>query len=79
MLDEQQRKPHTPQRNGGPDDADRGYDIHLAERYLTYPAVDRHLPEHSRDPRIALAVLESEVLLDGDPMKNLATFVTTFM
>ena len=51
----------------------------LAERYLTQPAIDRRLPEHSREPRMALALLESEMLLDGDPAKNLATFVTTFM
>ena len=60
-------------------DADIGLDVHIAERYFTQPATVRHLPEHSREPRTALAVLESEVLLDGDPMKNLATFVTTFM
>jgi glutamate decarboxylase len=60
-------------------DPNAGYDEHIAERYFTQPAIDRRMPDHSRDPRSALAVLESEVLLDGDPMKNLATFVTTFM
>jgi glutamate decarboxylase len=54
-------------------------DVHFSERYLTQPAAQRHFPEHSRDPRTALALLESEVLLDGDPAKNLATFVTTWM
>jgi glutamate decarboxylase len=62
-----------------PEDINIGYDEHIAERYFTQPAIDRRMPEHSRDPRTALALLESEVLLDGDPMKNLATFVTTFM
>ena len=65
--------------NQHPEDVDCGYDRHLAERYLTEPAMNRQMPEHSRDPEIALALLESEVLLDGDPMKNLATFVTTYM
>jgi glutamate decarboxylase len=60
-------------------DVDTGYDVHIAERFFTQPAIDRDLPKHSRDPDTALALLESEVLLDGDPMKNLATFVTTFM
>jgi len=60
-------------------DIDVGLDEHVAERYFTQPAIDRQLPEHSREPRTALALLESEVLLDGDPMKNLATFVTTWM
>lgn len=56
-----------------------GREINLAERYFTEPAPVRELPEHSRDPRVALALVESEMLLDGDPAKNLATFVTTFM
>lgn len=51
----------------------------LAERYFTKPVADRRLPEHSCDPRVALATVESEMLLDGDPAKNLATFVTTWM
>src|SRR3954452_9880571 len=61
------------------DAADIGFDVHVAERYFTQPAIDRRLPEHSREPRTALALLESEMILDGDPAKNLATFVTTFM
>jgi len=51
----------------------------LAERYFTEPAVDRRIPEHSRDARAALAMVQSEMLLDGNPDKNLATFVTTEM
>ncbi len=67
-------------KNERPDDgADIGFDVHVAERYLTEPAIDRRLPEHSREPRTAVALLESETILDGDPAKNLATFVTTFM
>ena len=54
-------------------------DVTPAERYLTKPAIDRRLPEHERDPRLAMAIVESEMLLDGDPAKNLATFVTTWM
>ena len=54
-------------------------EISLAERYFTKPAIDRRLPEHSREPRVALAMVESEMLLDGNPEKNLATFVTTWM
>jgi glutamate decarboxylase len=54
-------------------------DISLSERYLTKPAVSRRLPERGVAPREALTLLESEMLLDGDPSKNLATFVTTYM
>jgi len=56
-----------------------GREVNFAERYFTEPAPVRELPEHSRDPRVALALVESEMLLDGDPAKNLATFVTTWM
>jgi glutamate decarboxylase len=56
-----------------------GREVNFAERYFTELAPVRELPEHSRDPRIALALVQSEMLLDGDPAKNLATFVTTFM
>jgi glutamate decarboxylase len=55
------------------------YDEHIAERFFTKPAPMRKFPEHSQSPDTALALLETEVLLDGDPTKNLATFVTTFM
>jgi glutamate decarboxylase len=51
----------------------------LAEQYLTQPAPVRHIPEGSLTPRAAYNILQSEVLLDGDPSKNLATFVTTWM
>ncbi len=54
-------------------------EVSLAERYFTKPAISRQMPEHSREPRVALALLESEMLLDGNPEKNLATFVTTWM
>jgi len=58
---------------------DDGREVNFAERYFTELAPVRELPEHSRDPRVALALVQSEMLLDGDPAKNLATFVTTFM
>ena len=51
----------------------------IAERYLTQPALDRRLPEDGRDPRTALSIVQSETLLDRNPAKNLATFVTTWM
>jgi glutamate decarboxylase len=47
--------------------------------YFTEPAIDRRLPEQGLEPRDALATVQSEMLLDGDPGKNLATFVTTWM
>ena len=47
--------------------------------FLTEPATVRELPAEGLPPREALEALQSEVLLDGDPAKNLATFVTTWM
>jgi glutamate decarboxylase len=47
--------------------------------FFTEPAIDRRLPEQGLEPRDALATVQSEMLLDGDPGKNLATFVTTWM
>ena len=51
----------------------------IAERYFTHPAISRKMPEESTTARTALHVVQSEALLDGDPGKNLATFVTTWM
>jgi glutamate decarboxylase len=53
--------------------------ITIAERYFTQPGIDCHLPEEPMEPRTALRIVESESELDGDPAKNLATFVTTWM
>ena len=51
----------------------------LAETFFTKPAPDHELPAHGIEPRAALEVLRSEVMLDSRPDKNLATFVTTQM
>ena len=55
------------------------YDQHIAERYFTQPPPSRDFPAHSEDQWTARTLLQSEVILDGDPNKNLATFVTTWM
>ncbi len=47
--------------------------------FMTEPATVRELPPQGIPPREALEAVQSEVLLDGDPWKNLATFVTTWM
>jgi glutamate decarboxylase len=51
----------------------------LAETYFTKPAHKRDFPEVGTEPRAAMLMLESEMMLDGEPEKNLATFVTTYM
>lgn len=51
----------------------------LAETYFTQPAPSRKMPEHRTEADAALKLLQSEMLIDGEPNKNLATFVTTYM
>jgi len=50
-----------------------------AETYFTKPAPSRKMPEQRIEASSAYKVLQSEMLLDGEPNKNLATFVTTYM
>ena len=52
---------------------------HLADTFLTRPAALRGLPKDGMAPDRALDLIRSELLLDGTPGKNLATFVTTWM
>jgi glutamate decarboxylase len=47
-------------------------------RFLGEPAPDHRLPEEPMDPADARLLIEEELFLDGDPEKNLATFVTTW-
>jgi glutamate decarboxylase len=51
----------------------------LAEAFFTQPAERRAFPERGVDADAVLALLRSEMMLDGEPNKNLATFVTTSM
>ena len=51
----------------------------LVESYFTQPAPNHTIPEVGVTPRAAYNVITSEMMLDGDPDKNLATFVTTHM
>jgi glutamate decarboxylase len=48
-------------------------------RFIGEPAPDHKIPEDSMDPADARLLIDQELLLDGDPEKNLATFVTTWM
>ena len=48
-------------------------------RYRLEPAPDNRLPKSGMPAEDALGLVGEEVLLDGLPMRNLATFVTTWM
>ncbi len=51
----------------------------LVETFFTKPAPSHVLPSEGVTPRAAYYMVDSEMMLDGDPDKNLATFVTTMM
>ena len=48
-------------------------------RYRLEPPPDNKLPKSGMPAEDALGLVSEEVLLDGQPMRNLATFVTTWM
>ena len=48
-------------------------------RFLRADAPDHQLPEHGMTSVDAMRLLGEELILDGIPMRNLATFVTTWM
>jgi glutamate decarboxylase len=48
-------------------------------RFLLEPAPDNSLPEHGMPSADALRLVNQELMLDGIPDRNLATFVTTEM
>jgi glutamate decarboxylase len=48
-------------------------------RYLLEPAPDNKLPKIGMTADEAAGLIEKEMVLDGLPMRNLATFVTTWM
>jgi glutamate decarboxylase len=48
-------------------------------RFLLEPAPDNELPKHGMRAVDAMRLIGEELVLDGIPMRNLATFVTTWM
>jgi glutamate decarboxylase len=51
----------------------------FGNRFLLEPAPDHRLPEHGMAAIDAMRLVGEELILDGLPMRNLATFVTTWM
>ncbi len=77
-------------RPSGPSSANGGDGVALSEelealareygnRFLLEPAPDNALPEHGMRSVDAMRLIGEELVLDGIPMRNLATFVTTWM
>ncbi|MGN6867128.1 MAG: glutamate decarboxylase [Solirubrobacteraceae bacterium] len=51
----------------------------FGNKFLLEPAPDARLPETGMTALDAYRLIEEELVLDGIPMRNLATFVTTWM
>jgi glutamate decarboxylase len=56
-----------------------GLQAMYGNRYLLEPAPDHRLPQAGMTAEEALGLVEQEMVLDGLPARNLATFVTTWM
>ena len=52
---------------------------HFGNRFLLEPAPDNRLSDHGMPAVDAMRLIDEELVLDGIPMRNLATFVTTWM
>jgi glutamate decarboxylase len=69
--------------NGSPSDlSGRRIDTlesRYGNRFLLEPAPDKQLPGSGMPAQDAMRLVGEEMLLDGAPMRNLATFVTTWM
>jgi glutamate decarboxylase len=52
---------------------------HYGNRFLLEPVPDNQLPQQGMRSVDALRLIGEELVLDGIPMRNLATFVTTWM
>src|SRR4051794_34370285 len=51
----------------------------FGNRFLLEPAPDDKLPDHGMPATEAMRLVNEELVLDGIPERNLATFVTTWM
>jgi glutamate decarboxylase len=81
--------PSHPQRDGEPHGDEHPPELtreqierlekRYGNRYLLEPAPDGKLPKIGMSAQEAQGLIEKEMVLDGIPMRNLATFVTTWM
>ncbi len=80
MPSDQQRAGHND--GGGPQltrEQIERLEKRYGNRYLLQPAPDHKLPKIGMSAQEAQGLIEKEMVLDGMPMRNLATFVTTWM
>ena len=58
---------------------DAGYTDHYGTKILRHKPPDGKLPDRGMPPVDAMRLIGEDLVLDGIPMRNLATFVTTWM
>ncbi len=58
---------------------DAAYSDRYGTKILRHKPPDGRLPEHGMPPVDAMRLIGEDLVLDGIPMRNLATFVTTWM
>ncbi|XP_050378874.1 glutamate decarboxylase-like [Argentina anserina] len=63
----------------GGDRADHFLDCTFASRYVRTPVPKFRMPETSQPKEAAYQIINDELMLDGAPRLNLASFVTTWM
>ncbi|MFD3650337.1 hypothetical protein ACFWUT_25500 [Streptomyces cyaneofuscatus] len=51
----------------------------FGNRYLTVPAPSEKIPEEGMAATDAMRLVDVDLAMEGDPQRNLATFVTTWM
>jgi glutamate decarboxylase len=51
----------------------------FGNKFVTEDVPDNQLPQSGMSPTDAMRLIGQELVLDGDPRRNLATFVTTWM
>ena len=82
MSVHQQRDTQPTTGNGGESALTEQLDAlakQYGNRFLLEPSPDNRLPDHGMRATEAMRLISEELVLDGIPMRNLATFVTTWM
>src|SRR4051794_12624277 len=79
-----QHRPSTPNTTNGGDgntltEELEALAVAYGNRFALEPAPDHQLPQHGMRSVDALRLIGGDLVLDGIPMRNLATFVTTWM
>ena len=59
--------------------SDKEAEALFGNRFLTEPAPSTSFPATGMRPTDAMRLLAEDLNLEGDPQRNLATFVTTWM